>query len=717
MLRCARALAPLIAICLAVACGPGQPDPDNAAISATIRIDASERLNPVSDLLYGHFAEFMFENIKHGMWAELLVNRGFENLAPPPAASHYWERYPDVRNHANGFRMDGKGIGVPEQGYPLSYENRAQILVNSLPEQSGHGIYQSGLDLRRGVTYGGSVWLRASGVARTEAGLEAAGEFDGSIRVSLEENRSGGIVYAAADLGPVPAEWTRFEFDLPVNVTDPLARFALRVHGVGVIWIDQVSLMPGDAVDGVRADVLEKIRALRPAFVRWPGGNVAQDYHWEWGIGPRDERPVWVNMSWDDDPEPSDFGTIEFLEFCDSIGAEPNIVVNAGGRGATVGEAAALRAEGRDIRRHSRAATAQEAANWVEYVNGDASTPYGALRERDGHPEPFGVVYWEIGNEIWGDWVRGHSGPAAYAAMARRYIRAMKAVDPAIKIIAVGDEDPEWNRTVLTEIGSEIDFLAIHHYRPKDGDAKGFAALMARPLWYEGLYDSIREMIREIVPGRDIGVALNEWNTTFGIPRQHTMESALYGARLMNVFERQGDLIRMSAVSDLVNGWPGGIIQASRHDVFTTATYAVIEAYSRNRGDWRVRADIESSVTHAVDVPSPGATVPALDVSVTASDSTGELYIKAVNTSADQSIRAAIVVSGVRGQLSNQATVTEVTAPSLETASSFLDPEAIASHEATIAIEAPEFVHEFPKHSVTVLRMGVSGGLGPDGVQ
>ena len=101
--RLATPLTPLVVTCLAVACTGTGPKPDAAPVQATIRINASERLNAVSDLLYGQFAEFMFENTKRGMWAELLANRGFEDLAPPPAAAHYWERYPDNRNHANAF--------------------------------------------------------------------------------------------------------------------------------------------------------------------------------------------------------------------------------------------------------------------------------------------------------------------------------------------------------------------------------------------------------------------------------------------------------------------------------------------------------------------------------------------------------------------------------------------------------------------------------------
>ena len=225
-------LASVLAASVLCSCGGGQPN-DDGVVEATIRVDASQRLNPISELLYGQFAEFMFEDIKGGLWAELIVNRGFEDVAPPPAAAHYWERYPDTRNHANGFLLGGKSIGVSEQGYPSSFENRAQVLVNSLPEQMGHGIYQSAIPVRSGLTYRGSVWLRAEGVERTADGLAVSDAFEGSVRVSLEEDRSGGKIYGAHELSDIPGEWTRFEFELSASESDPLARFVFRMYGWG----------------------------------------------------------------------------------------------------------------------------------------------------------------------------------------------------------------------------------------------------------------------------------------------------------------------------------------------------------------------------------------------------------------------------------------------------------------------------------------------------
>jgi alpha-N-arabinofuranosidase len=688
-------LLPLLTL-LAAAPTPAQ---DTGPSPATLRIDVSQRLNPISPLLYGHFAEFMFENIKGGMWAELVMNRGFEVTAPPPSAAQYWERYPDNRNDDYVFFLGGQERSISEAGYPPTVANRAQVMLCRRDDLQAHGIYQDRIPVRNGVTYRASLWLRGAGLAPDD-NTPTTEAFGGRIRVALEENTTGGTVYAERAVEGIGPEWRRFELELPAGVDDPQARLVLQMTGRGVVWVDQVSLMPGDAPDGIRADVLAAVRELRPAFIRWPGGNVAQDYHWTWGIGPRDERPTWVNMSWREDPEPADFGTLEYLAFCRAVGAEPNLVVNVEGRGVTVAEAAAMRAAGKDIYSESRRATAAEAAAWVEYVNSPASSRYGKLRSEHGHPDPFGVVYWEIGNEIWGDWVRGYSDAATYAVNARRYIQAMKAVDPSIRIIAVGDNDMEWNRVVLREIGDVIDMLAVHHYYGQ-GDSPGERAnLMARPLWYERFYGELRELIRELQPDREIRVALNEWNTTLPMPRQHTMEPALYGARLMNAFERQGDLIAMSAISDLVNGWPGGIIQASRHRVYTTPQYSVIQAYARSRGDWRVAAEVESALTHRPTDPELGTEVPALDAVASVTDDGKTLFLKLVNTSLDRAVAARIEVTGAAP---GSGRVLRVGSESLEQSNSFRGTP-IRVRESELSAADAGSVH-LDAHSVTVVRL------------
>lgn len=615
--------------------------------TASIAIDARKVENRISPLLYGQFLEFMYEGIKRGLHAELIRNRSFEESPNVIGLSRNWERYPDDRNddYALTFHWDD------QVAYP---QNRKE---HSLRIEAGdgvierHGIYQPRIAIKSGLDYRGYIWLRTT-------------DYDGDVTLALESDTDQREVYASANVKPTgQGDWRRYEFSLRPNRTDLLARFAILFPGQGTVWIDQVSLMPGDvAPGGVRRDVFEKIRLLKPAFIRWPGGNVAQDYRWLWGIGPRDERVTWTNLSWKNEPEPGDFGTDEFVMFARAAGAEPSITVNVEGRGATAAEAAA----------------------WVEYCNGPATSKYGAMRAANGHPAPFGVRYWEVGNEIWGDWVRGHSDAATYARNYNRYAQAMRAVDPSIKLIAVGDNDMTWNRTVLREAGRNIDYLAIHHYygrREMQGDPLN---LMARPLFFERFYDEVGKLLQDLGLAGRIKLAINEWGLDLPSERQYSMESALYGARLMNVFERSGEIVEMSAVSDLVNGWPGGIIQAGRHSVFVSPIYLVNQLYATHRGDLRLATTVNGPTFNS---SREGANIPYLDATASRTSDGKTIFIKAVNTNQTSALLTTITVQGMlpaaRAKLktvSNAKSIQERMLPS-----------------------GGRFVVTLPKHSVSVI--------------
>ena len=527
-----------------------------------------------------------------------------------------------------------------------------------------HGIYQPRIPVTAGLEYRGYFWLRTT-------------DYDGEVIVSLKSDADASQVYAAAKIHPISkGDWRKYEFSLKPAGNDPLARFSILFPGRGTVWIDQVSLMPADVEPGdVRRDVFEKIKLLKPAFIRWPGGNVAQDYRWLWGVGPRDERFTWSNLSWKNEPEPSDFGTDEFVMFARAAGAEPSITVNVEGRGATAAEAAA----------------------WVEYCNGPATSKYGAMRAANGHPAPFGVKFWEVGNEIWGNWVRGHSDAATYARNYNRYAQAMRAVDPSIKLIAVGDNDMNWNRTVLREAGRNIDYLAIHHYygrREARGDPLN---LIARPLFFERFYVGVRELLRELGFADRIKLAINEWGLDLERGRQYSMESALYGARLMNVFERSGEIVEMSAVSDLVNGWPGGIIQAGRNSVFVTPIYLVNQLYSEYRGDVRLATTVTGPT---FDSSREGTNVPYLDAIASRTTDAKTIVIKAVNTNPTSDLSTTITIEGAVP--ATQAELKTVTAPSLNDANDFSRPDAVSIQKRTIP-SSRNFTVTLPKHSVSLV--------------
>jgi alpha-N-arabinofuranosidase len=492
--------------------------------------------------------------------------------------------------------------------------------------------------------------------------------FSGTITASLEADQAGGAIYAEAHLSDAGTEWTRLSFTLTPKTTDPLARFALLFTGKGTLSIDQVSLMPADAAaGGVRADVFAAVKALSPAFIRWPGGNVAQDYHWQWGVGPRDERPTWTNLSWKNEPEPSDFGTDEFIAFARGVGAEPSITVNVEGREAT----------------------AEEAAAWVEYCNGPALSRYGAMRARNGHPEPYGVKYWEIGNEIWGDWVRGHSDAATYARNLTRYVAAMRAVDPSIQVIAVGHNDMAWNRTVLQQTPAEtrLDYLSIHHYYGRHEMNGDLQKLLARPEFYSHEYDEIEALMREFPAAHRPKLAINEWGLDLPESQQYSILTALYAARLMHVFERHGDLVGMTSVSDLINGWPGGIIQASRHGLFVTPIYLVNKLYASHVGADRLSIHTDTST---------------LDAIATRSADGRTIAIKAINIDLDRPLRVSIRIKGAR--IASTAQIERVTTESLSAINSFATPEAIELTRGSVPA-GDTFSIDLPKHSVSVVTV------------
>jgi alpha-L-arabinofuranosidase len=637
--------------------------------TASITIDAANVEGRISPMLYGQFDEFMFEGVKGGLHAELIRDRGFEQSPNAIGLPRYWERDPDDRNDDPGllFHWDNS-IFYPKASNPPAEAAHRSVRVDIKGNDGQRrGLHQGGIPVRQGIVYRGYLWVKSS-------------SFEGHISVALEADWTGGEAYASTEIHDIAGDWKKYDFTLTPSKSDPFAKFVVLFYGRGRIWIDQVSLMPGDAVDGVRADVFQKLKALHPAFIRWPGGNVAQDYHWMWGIGPRDQRTIWVNLSWANEPEPSDFGTDEFLRLCQNVGSEPSITVNVEGRGATV----------------------EEAAAWVEYVNGPATSKYGAMRADNGHPEPFHVRYWEIGNEIWGDWVGGHSDAETYARNYNHYVAAMRAIDPSIRLIAVGDNNMSWNRTVLRLAGADIDYLAIHHYygtAEMQGDPLN---LMAHPLFYERFYKQVEQLIRDTVPGRDIKLAINEWNTSLPLPRQHSMESALYAARLMNVFERSNS-VAMSAPSDMVNGWSGGLIQASRHNVFITPTYLVNQLYNQHLGTQRLMTRVESP---AFDSTREGKKVPYLDTVVSRTANLGQIFIKAVNTDPDHSLRTTIRLAGAN--LASQGTMDVVNADSMTAANSFANPDAVSVQKRTINTGS-SFVVEFPEHSVSVITLQIAG--------
>jgi alpha-N-arabinofuranosidase len=328
----------------------------------------------------------------------------------------------------------------------------------------------------------------------------------------------------------------------------------------------------------LRQDTLDLIKQLNPPMIRYPGGNFASGYHWEDGIGPKQNRPHRHDAAWQAE-EINQVGTDEFLAFCEEIGTEPFFVVNDG------------------------SGTPEEAASWVSYCNDPSTTPQGTKRAQNGHTAPYGVKYWGIGNEVWGAWQIGTTNSTDYVKRLLKFILEMKKVDPTIKIIAVGNhpltdsvEDPAyiWNMEVLTKAGDQIDFLSWHIYQPeKDGWNESsdphelYNSITAAPLALETYIQRIQQQIDDFSPNRAIKQALDEWNVWLP-PAEvessmhhvtYTMRDALYVASTLAVLYRHSKSVEIANLAQLVNVLP--LIQTNSKTAIATAIFYPFMLFSQ----------------------------------------------------------------------------------------------------------------------------------------
>ena len=588
------------------------------AQNARVTVDATRVENHVSPRMYAAFVEMMAEDVKWGLTPEMVHDRSFEENADYFGLPAGWQLEPDTRNdNVGAIRFEP----TTDDAYPrksmatgaLEHSLRITLAPGDITD-TRRGLSQGRISVQAGITYSGYFWARCA----------AKQGYAGPVIVALEEDNTDGAQYARTAMADVSdTEWHQYRFTLVPSKTDRFAKLTLLFGGKGVLLLDQVSLEPAEAMREVRPDVEAMIRGLRPSFLRWPGGNVAQDYHWQWGIGPRDQRPVWINKAWSGAPEPDDLGTDEYLALCERLYIEPSITVNVDGAGATP----------------------EEAAAWVEYVNGPASSKYGAMRAANGHPAPYDVKQWELGNEIFGDWVRGHVTAQQYAERAVVYAKALHAVDPSLRLIAVGEGiypgSDTWNSTVLRIAGPHIKYLAVHDYTTRSQNAKepnSRDAMMARAGEFERNYRHLGELVRQYAAGEDIHLIVNEWNLFYDADTIESMEGAVYAARAMNGFERDGDIVEANCISDLLNGWVGGVIQASRDRVYGTAQYYALKLWSDHLGTDRMHVDVVSP-----DLAAPEAS--AVDAIATRSPDGNTLYVKLSNA-AMQAMQTAVSVRG-----------------------------------------------------------------------
>jgi alpha-N-arabinofuranosidase len=398
-------LIPLLVVALA---GTASAQP------VTTTIDATRTAPSITKWVFGGF----MEPATTGVWAEMLADRKFfaEVSSKPPAVQ------------TGGFGRRGpqrRWVPVGPDEFVTMHRARAYAGEWSpavrLDGTTPRGISQTGLTLRAGRAYTGRVIL--------------AGAPGSAVAISLIWGPNPGDRQTVS-VPTLTGAYAKFPLTFTAGADTSDGRLDIVGTGAGTFRIGAVSLMPADNVSGFKAATIRQLKDLGIEIARWPGGNFVSAYDWRDGIGDRDTRPPRRELAWNG-MESNDMGVDDFLTFCRLIGAEPYLAVNSG-----LGDA------------HS-------AGEEVEYVNGPATSRLGRQRAANGHPEPYGVKIWGVGNEMYGPWQWGHMSIRQYAEKHNLMVTAMRKADPTIKVIASGatPEEASWcyieNRQFNTFEGRE----------------------------------------------------------------------------------------------------------------------------------------------------------------------------------------------------------------------------------------------------------------------
>ena len=456
---------------------------------------------------------------------------------------------------------------------------------------------------------------------------------------------------------------------------------------------------------GFRTDVLEAVRAIGVPILRWPGGNFASNYHWEDGIGPQEKRPARFDLAWRS-VEPDTFGTEEFLAYCAALSTddqpcEPYICLNTG------------------------TGTLDEAVRWLEYCNLDADqypTYHAKWRRELGRTEPYRVKYWGIGNEVYGAWQVGHTTAAAYADKCVQYARFLKSVDPGVKVIAVGADDPEWDLEVLRRAGPVVDYISIHQYWGNDthyGTVAAAAAVERRLKLLGSVLDVAEAGLAKDAP---IEISFDEWNVWYrGRSRPweefYALKDGIFAAGVFNAMYRQCRRVTMANLAQMVNAL--GMLHTTPTALVKSPLYHVFEFYANHTGrtvlDAAVVADDAAaretlSADIAVHVygrpeprPKPIKDVPYVDAVATLR-ADGHLSVAVVNLHETDRATLRIDLASVPAAARQSVQVHELTGPDGMQQNTVEHPDAVSP--TTRRIDQWTGSIDLSPRSVTVLEWG-----------
>ena len=611
-----------------------------------VTIDASKTGVPISRNIYGQFLEHGGDIVNTGVWSEMLVDRKFfypvatSAPAPPPVMGNAAGN-PRFRRTPTRWWAPIGGADAVTMDTKVPYTGEQTPFVK-LDAKEPRGLTQSGIAVRKGKSYTGRIVLAGTpGVAVKVTliwGKEAADRQTVTVRT----------------LG---AAYHQFPLRYTAAADSEEATLEIAATGTGSLHVGTVSLMPADNVEGFRPEVVAALKQLRFGVLRFPGGNFVSSYEWRYGVGEIDKRPPIFDPVWHA-VQPNDVGTDEFLSLCRLLGVDPYITVNAG-----FGDAWSAR-------------------ELVEYTNGTATTPMGKWRAANGHPQPYGVKFWGVGNEPWGDYQMGSLAFPQFELKHNLFAKEMRKVDPSIKLIAGGampdvmegaDQSrringqyvpdylspADWTGQLLLNCLDNIDMVSEHYYAsgtqhtdmklqkkvPIDPPLSFIEWQRAPAVQVRAKYEHYQEYLKRIpaLRAKPVPIAIDEW-AYFGGGMNSYKTVPAYAWAFHEMF-RHSDVFQMGALT-----FATATMSSNRTEAILNPTGMLFKMYRDHFGTIPVEVTGNSPQPKPAfpaggDQPAvnPGSDTYPLDVSAAFSEDRKTLAIAVLNPSdAEQSITIAI---------------------------------------------------------------------------
>jgi alpha-N-arabinofuranosidase len=455
------------------------------------------------------------------------------------------------------------------------------------------------------------------------------------------------------------------------------------------LWVGEGSPIPNTR--GLRNDVVAALKELRVPVLRWPGGCFADEYHWRDGIGPRDKRPRRPNASWGG-VDTNAFGTHEFMDLCEMLGADAYINGNVG------------------------SGTPQEMMEWIEYLTSDADSDLANLRRRNGRDKPWKIPYFGVGNETWG--CGGNMRPEYYADVYRQYATFIKNHSGnQIQKLAVGSHDTNynWTEVLMSQAAKYMDGLSLHYYTlpTSDWSKKGSATQFDEKEWHATLVRTLRmdEFIQKhsaimdkYDPQKRVGLMIDEWGTWYdnepgrdmgALYQQNTLRDAVVAGINLNIFHKYADRVRMANIAQMVNVLQAMVL-TDKEKIVLTPTYHVFRMFRVHQGATMIPADLS-----APDYRLGEASVPSLSVSASR-DAEGRLHLSIVNLDPNRAADLSATFSGatpraIQGEV--------LTASAMNAMNTFDRPNNLKPTSFTgYKLQGPQLKLAIPPKSVVVLE-------------